>query len=456
MKGLLTAIFAGFSLQTAQAAPDLSQLPQECQDFINKTLPANGWKGEFVTVPQDWQHPHSGPKIQVFYYYDASRDLSKATPILFLNGGPFSSYHVRMEAMNRKMQKYDVDKSHVLVMMDQRGTGCSVPQMPQEGATFTTFAKYASEAVVRDAEVIRRKMFRPKKWTVFAQSYGGFLAARYLDLYPQFVSSVHVYAPVTHENKTDFFALRILRQQMVAKRFFEHYADLKLERAVEKLRDPEQAKRFCIDGTVQGSKLCGQVLLDGLFANIGQGLGRDEGTTEVWDSVRDAMLNVINDNVEAFTKQAVGGLSFFRLPSSIMVTAIWAQEMQVIDGSNGSECDAAYVKLRAAGVDIESLPLDECRIIKQAVSPEQEAKLRKEFVPAQRIRTYKDILRRLKQYPSLRYYMYTGELDSLAQPESLQGLIDSSLVNYTHFERSGHAGWLYEPLVWQRLMEAQP
>ncbi|MGE3759122.1 MAG: hypothetical protein AB7H97_15270, partial [Pseudobdellovibrionaceae bacterium] len=50
-------------------------------------------------------------------------------------------------------------------------------------------------------------------------------------------------------------------------------------------------------------------------------------------------------------------------------------------------------------------------------------------------------------------YVYTGALDSLSQVDQLKNLTRSSQVKYTHFPDSGHAGWLFEPQLWQQMME---
>lgn len=441
---------------------------EECKTFMSKTLASNNWVGDFVTVPQDWSKPHSSPKIKVFFYYDNSRSLTESNPIFFLNGGPFTSYHNRMEALQKKIQKYDINKNHLFIMMDQRGTGCSVPLMPKGDESIETYRKYSSENIIKDSEVIRRKLFRKKKWKLFAQSYGGFLAARYLHLYPKNISEVHVYGPALHESMTDFFMFRILKQNEMLPKFLEYYknAGVDLQPAFEIFRSAEKSKKYCLPATAVTVELCGMVLLDAVTNVIGQGYGRDEGTTEIWDGVRNDLLNVIAaDNEElseeergkalqAFKTKANGSLGFFRNPSAMMVSTIWSQEMSYINGNNSYDCEAAYKKLEEIyHMDIAQLPIDECRIIRLAQVPAYKEKLQNGYKVGESLLRQDIILADMKKNPQIPFYLYTGEMDTLAQIEALSNFKQSSYLHYIQFPKSGHAGWLYEPLLWKNLMD---
>lgn len=187
-----------------------------------------------------------------------------------------------------------------------------------------------------------------RKWRLFAQSFGGVLSHRYLAKYPSSIESIHNHAPVHHRSFTDFFALRILKQQEVAKRFFARYATDRLERAFD-LATPD----LCTRKPENAEAACGRVLVDGLLASIGQGFGRDgafvngqwQPTSEVWNGVRKNLLDLIEGRRQEFLTAAEGSLAFFRNPTSLGVTVVWAQDLDYIVGDNSVDCDAAYAKL---------------------------------------------------------------------------------------------------------------
>jgi pimeloyl-ACP methyl ester carboxylesterase len=74
-----------------------------------------------------------------------------------------------------------------VLMLDQRGTGRSTPvgtlpgMTPQEQAEY--LAHFRADAIVRDAEWIRREL-GVERWSVLGQSFGGFCAVTYLSLAP--------------------------------------------------------------------------------------------------------------------------------------------------------------------------------------------------------------------------------------------------------------------------------
>jgi pimeloyl-ACP methyl ester carboxylesterase len=429
-----------------------------CQKFMNETLPQLGWKGEFIKVPQKWDQPisESNPEIKVFFFWDASRDLSTSQPIMFFNGGPVSSAQNRADLLNKKMKQYDPDKKFVLIMMDQRGTGCSAPLIPALNQELADLKYYGSSAIATDAEQFRKLKFGKKKWKIFAQSYGGMPSHRFLMQFPKSVLEVHNHAPVQHKTFTDFFALRIWKQQAVVQKFFEKYKTDRLERAYEIASSDEMQKSLCIPASGEASSICGRVLVDGVLASVGQGYGRDAGTTEVWDGLRTNLLHLIEGRTTEFLAAATNSLGFFRNPTSLAVTVLWSQDIDYINGSNSVDCDAAYIKLESEfGLTKDRLILDECLIIQSAIPDSFGERLQQAyplFMGKNKL-TPTRILNVLNGYKNIRYYLYTGELDTYVQVPSLKGYIGKKRVKYHHFPDSGHAGWMFEPMVWQRLMQ---
>src|SRR3954451_2198800 len=75
-----------------------------------------------------------------------------------------------------------------VLMLDQRGTGRSTPvgtlpgRAPAEQAEY--LAQFRADAIVRDAEWIRREL-GVERWAVLGQSFGGLCVTSYLSLAPE-------------------------------------------------------------------------------------------------------------------------------------------------------------------------------------------------------------------------------------------------------------------------------
>jgi pimeloyl-ACP methyl ester carboxylesterase len=141
-------------------------------------------------VPLDHDRP-DGEQIEVFAREVVAADRSPAgLPwLLFLQGGPgFGAQrpHGRDGWLDRALTGYRV------LLLDQRGTGRSTPATRQTLARFGTaadqsdyLAHFRADAIVRDAELIRKALTGGEPWSVLGQSYGGFCTVTYLSLAPE-------------------------------------------------------------------------------------------------------------------------------------------------------------------------------------------------------------------------------------------------------------------------------
>jgi len=140
------------------------------------------------SVPLDHGRP-DGERIEVFAREVAAADRAAAgLPwLLFLQGGPgFGAPrpHGRDSWLGRALADYRV------LLLDQRGTGRSTPASRQTLAgTARDQARYLghfrADAIVRDAELIRRAVTGGEPWSVLGQSFGGFCTVTYLSLAPE-------------------------------------------------------------------------------------------------------------------------------------------------------------------------------------------------------------------------------------------------------------------------------
>jgi pimeloyl-ACP methyl ester carboxylesterase len=99
--------------------------------------------------------------------------------LLFLGGGPgFAAPRPLGDEgwLSRALKDYRV------LLLDQRGTGRSTPVTRavalSRGADYLTH--FRADAIVRDAEAIRRTLVGDEPWTVLGQSFGGFCTVTYL------------------------------------------------------------------------------------------------------------------------------------------------------------------------------------------------------------------------------------------------------------------------------------
>ncbi len=141
-------------------------------------------------LPVDHDRP-DGEQIEVFAREVVAADRSPAgLPwLLFLQGGPgFGAQrpHGRDGWLDRALTDYRV------LLLDQRGTGRSTPATRQTLARFGTaadqsdyLAHFRADAIVRDAELVRKALTGGEPWSVLGQSYGGFCTVTYLSLAPE-------------------------------------------------------------------------------------------------------------------------------------------------------------------------------------------------------------------------------------------------------------------------------
>jgi len=144
------------------------------------------------TVPLDHHRP-AGEQIEVFAREVAPagrRERDPALPwLVFLQGGPgFGSPRPfgRESWLNRALDDYRV------LLLDQRGTGRSTPasrhtlgRLGSPRAQADYLSHFRADSIVRDAELIRRRLAGGEPWSVLGQSFGGFCTTTYLSLAPE-------------------------------------------------------------------------------------------------------------------------------------------------------------------------------------------------------------------------------------------------------------------------------
>jgi pimeloyl-ACP methyl ester carboxylesterase len=116
--------------------------------------------------------------------------------LLFLQGGP-GGRSPRPGADAPGWLPWAVQRYRV-ILLDQRGTGRSTPQDRHTLAGLTAqqqadrLAHFRADAIVADAEALRRHLLGDAPWTVLGQSFGGFCTWTYLSQAPEGLTAAFV------------------------------------------------------------------------------------------------------------------------------------------------------------------------------------------------------------------------------------------------------------------------
>ncbi|MEV0117367.1 alpha/beta fold hydrolase [Streptomyces sp. NPDC050844] len=160
--------------------------------------PAYATTDHRFTVPLDHSVPH-GPTIEVFAreVVDPARGGEQLPWLLYLQGGP-GGKAPRPSAGSPGWLPQAL-KTHRVLLLDQRGTGRSTPVTARTAARFASAAQLAehlthfrADAIVADAELIRRQLCGGEPWETLGQSYGGFITLTYLSHAPEGLRACYV------------------------------------------------------------------------------------------------------------------------------------------------------------------------------------------------------------------------------------------------------------------------
>ncbi len=156
---------------------------------VRSRLPGLVLTDHEFAVPLDHGHP-DGEWITVYAreVVAPGKENDDLPWLLFLQGGPGGksprpTQHT--DWLGRAQQDYRV------LLLDQRGTGRSTPATRQTlsalgspTAQAAYLRNFRADAIVADAEHIRRQLVGDQPWSVLGQSYGGFCALTYLSQHP--------------------------------------------------------------------------------------------------------------------------------------------------------------------------------------------------------------------------------------------------------------------------------
>lgn len=260
-------------------------------------------------VPLDHGRP-DGERIEVFAreVVAAGRADDKLPWLVFLQGGPgFGAPrpHGRDSWLDRALGDYRV------LLLDQRGTGRSTPASRQTLARFGTAAEQAdylahfrADAIVSDAELIRRALTGGEPWSVLGQSFGGFCTVTYLSLAPEGIREAFITGGLPGLDATADDVYRVTYGKVRTKTG-QHY-----ERYPSDVEQARQVARHLRDNTVLlpgGARLTAES-----FQSLGRMLGTSTGSDDLHYLIEDPFAG--GELSDAFLHAVQHHLSFAAAP----------------------------------------------------------------------------------------------------------------------------------------------
>ena len=184
------------------------------------------------SVPLDHTRP-DGESITVFAREAraAGKEDERLPWLVFLQGGPGSAA-ARPTGLEPWIGR--VTRDYHLVLLDQRGTGCSSPVSAQTLASLGSaqaqadyLKHFRADSIVRDAEAIRGELTGGEPWALLGQSYGGFCIATYLSLAPEGVREAYVTGglPPLERSADEVYRATYKRVADRNRRYYERYPE---------------------------------------------------------------------------------------------------------------------------------------------------------------------------------------------------------------------------------------
>src|SRR6516165_285071 len=273
-------------------------------------MPSYRQRGTVLTdhtfsVPLDHDRP-GGERIEVFAreVVAADRTGQDLPWLLFLQGGPgFGGPRLsgRGSWLDRALDDFRV------LLLDQRGTGRSTPATRHTLAGLGSakdqaryLCMFRADAIVADAELVRRELSGGAPWSVLGQSFGGFCTVTYLSKAPEGLAEAFITGglPGLAATADDVYRITYPRVRAKTLAHYDRYPG-----------DVEQARRVARHLTGTQVRLPdGARLTVEAFQSLGGMLGRSTGSDELHYLLEGAFAG--DQIADAFLHDVHGRLSF--------------------------------------------------------------------------------------------------------------------------------------------------
>jgi pimeloyl-ACP methyl ester carboxylesterase len=241
-----------------------------------------------IEVPLDHARP-GGARLPLF-----AREVAPLAArrddlpmLVFLQGGPGGAAP-RPRARDGWIGAA-LDDGFRVLLLDQRGTGRSglldVAALPHDGpaALADHLTHYRADAIVRDAEALRRALLGDDgRWTLLGQSFGGFVALHYLSVAPEALDGALITGGLPSLDRPAIDVYRATFEEVARKtrRLFERYPgdERRLHDLLAHVRDHDVR-------LPDGSRLS-----EGQVRELGFHLGGQEGREVVHEALEHAFV----------------------------------------------------------------------------------------------------------------------------------------------------------------------
>jgi hypothetical protein len=411
----------------------------DCQEFIDQ-LPSDYFK-DWIEVPENPADPN-GLKINVFYYGKIKDPNNVA---IFYNGGPGADSHGNHKNFEEQMEKRDLTNKISFVYMDQRGNGCSDPY-PQgsEPEVLKRLTHYGSRGIVNDSEFLRKHLLGNKPWKIFGQSYGAFIVHRYAILFPKSIVKAYGHANTLNASAEERHYFRISSQHRVLQIYLGIYPEDR-ERLQE--LNAQLTENFCVGP--KDDLYCGTQIISEMTSWLGFSNRWPRMHSWLQSMVVDHQVqkDVLEDYYQKYIYEPPSGKGW-----ASRVIGYWDRDVT----SSHSSCVKIYDRLADLGISKDQLLLNECMDnIQFNYSNKSNEYVAQTLGPKRDLMTIQEFKNALSKMKPKTFYLYSGEKDSFVPKESFQEelAIVKDLLNYTHFENSGHEGFYTEDKVWADLTQ---
>ena len=278
------------------------------------------------TVPLDYAQPQ-GEILKVFAREVQARETQgdELPYLIFFQGGPGSSAprpDTRSGWLKRALEEYRV------LLLDQRGTGLSSPvsfqtlsSLGSPEAQAQYLSHFRADAIVTDAEAIRKELIGDERWSVLGQSFGGFCTLHYLSAAPEGLREAFITGGVPSLTRpaADVYRATYPRVEEKNKQFFARYpwAQAICQRVATHLAGNNvrlpNGQRFTVEQ----------------FQQLGLAFGASGGFEHVMDMLEQAFITVDGEEQLSyiFLHDMLSAVSFHTHPLyTVLHEAIYCQE----------------------------------------------------------------------------------------------------------------------------------
>jgi len=244
-------------------------------------------------------------------------------------------------------------ETHRVVLLDQRGTGRSsavrgaaLAARGTGAAQADHLSRFRADAIVADAEHVRRTVYGGRRWATLGQSYGGFLTMTYLSRAPEGLTACYVTGGLPGLTADAREVYRRTQPRVVAKNaeYRERYPD-------DAARFARVAERLAAGGVRLPD---GDVLTVRRFQSLGMDLGMKPGPERIHWVVDEAFDAAAPDDLtDTFLADVAAATSFRTNPLyAVLHESIYAQS-----GTGATAWAAEAVRAEDPAFDPGARPL---------------------------------------------------------------------------------------------------